>query len=316
MNNLSNVDGLKPPKRHQKAFRHLRGLECILNVLRRGELPSTTGQETTASWSVVPFAQQRWELLPVGVINPPTRTVIFHTIKQHFITRFFLHSLLGLSSPFTKPERERQQLATLKISTVGPGQMAVSYRRMRTSIFVLILGFSIEVSNVVARKIRHARQQKRYRETVQVEKAYKPTSLSSIGLREDEFGRVRENVENGIQQNQRIASLSSSSSSSWSINTKPSQLRRKSQEITLSSSRNLLTQPWNAVSNSFQESIHHSDGLLFSQDSEPSTFRFRDSMNGINQRVRGQQIGAMFAADELEELVFMSMIMSMSPDVR
>jgi hypothetical protein len=202
--------------------------------------------------------------------------------------------------------------------------MSVTSRRMRTSIVVLLLGSLLDISNVAARQIRQEQRQeqrqKRYKESDLAEKANNPTSFSSKGLWEDEFGRLSEVVhEYGRKQQQGISSSSSSSSfSSTSNNIKSSHLRRTSHSTIIASPRSLSAQRWNAVSKSYQESNHHTDGLtLIQDDKNPNpTFGTRKSINsGINQHVREQQIEAFLAAEELQEIMVMSLLMSMTLDV-
>jgi hypothetical protein len=81
-------------------------------------------------------------------------------------------------------------------------------------------------------------------------------------------------------------------------------------------------QNWNQVSASYHASAHHTDGLvvidvaknhnsnvdnnnMFTTDN--SKFKLVDRMHNINQRVRTQQLEAMFEAEEMQSILDMSM---------
>jgi hypothetical protein len=191
---------------------------------------------------------------------------------------------------------------------------------MRISILLLVWNFFIEGRHVTAGKLRHEQQQKYLLGSVQAERANKSTSIfSSTRLWEDEFGRLSDEIhENGRQQNQRItASLRTVSSSTLSSNNNTLlKLRTTSQQVTSSSPRNLLAQTWHSVATSFQESTHQTDGVILSRDDAHPTGSNRRSRIGINQHVRVQEREAIFAAEEMQELFVMSMLMSMPSDVR
>jgi hypothetical protein len=180
---------------------------------------------------------------------------------------------------------------------------------IKKSLLAVLLGSAI-LSNVSARKTRLSQQQQQQR---YIEKDEQPSSSHIVvtpSSLEDEFGRwnyeaVQDFGRQRVHQN------------------KPSRLRRTSQQKNnvndnnnnnnnrSTPSRHLLTQRWEAVSTSFQESTRHFDGL---QQSPLGThagpvFGERDSMNGINQHVRTQQLEAMFALEELQALMSNSMSM-------
>jgi hypothetical protein len=82
--------------------------------------------------------------------------------------------------------------------------------------------------------------------------------------------------------------------------------------------RNLLSQKWEDVMASFYDSTLHTDGMQTREVSgagygeRTRQFGSRASMQGVNQRVHHQSLSAMFAAEELQGILDMSMSMPVS----
>lgn len=169
-----------------------------------------------------------------------------------------------------------------------------------SSLIVLVLLGTSSIRPVVASRKTTTRQQKQQRTG---------SGAAIPSLLEDEFGRLHEEVQDLSRTKRRTSSSSSINNEKVNDNNiKPSRLRRaastqKQQEPRPQNdehNRNLLTQRWEAVSRSYQDSVHHQDGLI---EDDVLTPRLQFGLEGINQHARMQQLEAMFDAEQLQAIM-------------